>query len=90
VDLEQPHTIALVRTTFPAPGNYRYRIEGSPDGNVWTLLVDQTKSESTAPTRTDPVPAGRHCQFLRLTFTALPNGQRAAIADLKIEGKHWP
>lgn len=90
VDLEQPHTIALVRTTFPAAGNYRYRIEGSPDGNVWTLLVDQTKSESTAKSRTDVIPGNQHARIVRIVLTALPNGQSAAIADVKIEGQLWP
>jgi hypothetical protein len=90
VDLEQPHTITSVQTTFPAAGNYRYRIEGSSDGNAWALLVDQSQTESTAQVRTDAIPADRHCQFVRLTFTALPEGKPAAIADVKIEGKHWP
>ena len=90
VDLEQPHTITSVQTTFVTAGNYRYRIEGSMDGNKWTLLVDQTQTENTEKVRTDPIPTDRHCQFVRLTFTALPVGRSAAIADVKIDGKHWP
>jgi len=31
-----------------------------------------------------------HCQIVRLTFTALPAGQPASIAGVKIEGQHWP
>jgi hypothetical protein len=90
VDLEQPHTITSVQTTFTTTGNFRYRIEGSPDGNVWTLLVDNSKTESTEKIRTDTIPANQHCQFVRLTFTSLPSGRPAAIADVKIDGKHWP
>ncbi len=90
VDLEQPHTIRSVQTTFPAEGNYRYRIEGSPDGITWTLLVDQTATGSAAKVRTDAIPGSPHCQFVRVTFTAVPAGQPAAIADVKIEGQHWP
>ena len=90
VNMEQPHTIDLVRTTFPTAGNYRYRIDGSSDGSLWTLLIDQTKTASVEPTRTDLIPAGRHCQFVRITFTALPAGQPAAIANIFIQGKHWP
>jgi hypothetical protein len=90
VDLEQPHTITSVRTTFATAGNYRYRIEGSSDGNAWTLLVDQSNTQSTAKTRTDAILGNRHCQFVRITFTALPPGQPATIADVKIEGQHWP
>jgi alpha-L-fucosidase len=90
VDLEQPHTITSVQTTFAAAGNWRYRIEGSPDGNTWTLLVDQSNTQSTEKIRTDAIGADRHCQFVRITFAGLPEGQRAAIADVKIAGQHWP
>ena len=90
VDLEQPHTITAVQTTFATAGNYRYRIEGSPDGNAWTLLADQTQSESVAQTRADAIPSDHHWQQVRITFTALPPGQPAAIAEVKITGKHWP
>ena len=90
VDLEQPLTITTVQTTFITAGNYRYRIDGSLDGNTWLLLVDQSKTESTEKVRTDLLPSDCHCQFVRLTFTALPNHQPAAIADVRIEGKHWP
>jgi hypothetical protein len=90
VDLEQPHTIASVQTIFVTAGNYRYRIEGSPDGNAWTLLVDQTKTQGAEKVRTDAIPADRHRQFVRITFTALPEGQRAAISNVRIEGQHWP
>jgi hypothetical protein len=41
-------------------------------------------------TRTDANPAGQHWQILRITFTGLPNGPTAAIADVKIDGKHRP
>jgi hypothetical protein len=90
VDLEQPHTITSAQTTFPTAGNYRYRIEGSTDGNEWTLLVDDSKTESVEKVRTDAIPAGTHCQIVRIAFTALPDGQPAGIADVKIDGKHWP
>jgi len=90
VDLEQPHTITSVQTTFPATGNYRYRIEGSLDGNIWTQLVDQSNTQSMEKVRTDTIPPDQHFQMVRITFTAVPAGQRAAIADVKIDGKHWP
>jgi glycosyl hydrolase family 2/F5/8 type C domain-containing protein len=90
VDLEQPHTITSVHITFANAGNYRYKIEGSADGNAWALLVDQTGTQSTDKVRTDPIPGDHHVQVVRLTFTGLPPGQRAALADVTIEGKHWP
>jgi hypothetical protein len=90
VDLEQIHTISSVRITLGPAGNYRYKIEGSADGNQWTLLADQTQTSSPEQVRTDVLPPDRHCQFVRLTFTGLPPGQTAAIAEVKIQGQHWP
>jgi hypothetical protein len=90
VDLEQPNTIESIKTTFVNAANYRYRIEGSADGNQWTLLVDQTRSNSSDKIRTDPIAGNQHCQFIRFLFTDLPAGQPAAIADVKIYGQHWP
>jgi hypothetical protein len=90
VDLEQPHTIDSVKITFPVAGNWQYKIEGSPDGNTWTQLVDQSKTASTEKVRTEAIAGGQHPQFVRITFTGLPAGQKAALADVKIEGKHFP
>ena len=90
VDLEQPNTVSAVTTTFARPANYRYRLDGSLDGNTWFVLVDQSQNPSSAKVRTDRIPAGRHCQFVRLTFTALPSGEPAALAEMKVEGQHWP
>jgi hypothetical protein len=90
VDLEQPHTISSVKITFPAAGNWQYKIEGSPDGTTWTLLADESKSASTEKVRTEAITGDQHPQFVRITFTGLPPGQKAAIADVKIEGKHFP
>lgn len=90
VDLEQVHTINAVQTTFPIAGNHRYRIEGSIDGNTWSLLVDQTETTSTDKSRTDAIPGDRPARIVRLTFPTLPPGQPAALADVKIEGMHAP
>jgi hypothetical protein len=90
VDLEQPHTSTSVQTTFPTTGNYRYRIEGALDGNTWTQLVDQSNTQSMETVRTDTVPPDLHFQMARITFTAVPAGQRSAIVDVKIQGKHRP
>jgi hypothetical protein len=90
VDLEQPHTIRSLEITFPTPGNYRYRVEGSADGATWSLLVDRSQTERTEPVRRDEVPNDPHCQFVRIAFTAVPPGQPAALAEVEIEGQHWP
>ncbi len=90
VDLEQPHTLETIETTFPAVGNFRYKIEGSADGAAWTLLVDQTRAVGTDQTRIDAFPPDSHFQFVRLTFTGLPADRSPAIGEVKIKGQHWP
>jgi arabinogalactan endo-1,4-beta-galactosidase len=90
VDLEQPHTLSSVQITFPKAGNWRYRIEGSLDGNTWTSLVDNSGASSSKKARTDEIPGDVHFQFVRITFTGMPANQPAAIADVKVNGKHWP
>jgi len=87
VDLEQPHTITAVQITFPAAGNYRYRVEGSINGNSWTLLADNSQTDRTEPVRTDKIPSGQRVQIVRLTFAGLPVGTAAALAEVKITGQ---
>jgi hypothetical protein len=87
VDLEQPHSITAVQTTFPAAGNYRYRLEGSINGNSWTLLADNSQTDRAEPVRTDKIPSGQRVQIVRLTFTGLPVGTAAALAEVKITGQ---
>jgi hypothetical protein len=86
VDLEQPHAVNVVETTLAAPGVHRYRIDGSPDGVTWTLLVDRSDRPDTGQVRRDVLPGSPHCQFVRITFAEGP----AAIAEVRIEGRHWP
>jgi hypothetical protein len=36
------------------------------------------------------LPDQTHCQFVRINFSALPGSQPAAIAEVEIDGTHWP
>jgi hypothetical protein len=89
-DLENFYSLTSVHTTFPAPGNYRYKIEGSSDGSTWTVLADDTQSTATDQTRTDILAPNSHLHNLRLTFIALPPNQPAAIAEIKMYGQVSP
>jgi hypothetical protein len=46
VDLERAVTMTQAKMTFPAEGNYRYKIEISSDGLGWTPVADQTQTAS--------------------------------------------
>jgi hypothetical protein len=87
VDLEHAYAITAIETDFGSTGNFQYRIAGSPDGIVWTPLVDQSQTMSTEKIRTDNFPKNSRWQFVRLTFTGLPADKPAAIAEVKILGK---
>ena len=87
VDLERIVTVSNTKLTFPAEGNWRYRIEISEDGSSdWKLVTDQTQTASTEKVRNDNAPSGTTGRFLRVTFTGLPAGQPAALAEVEASG----
>jgi hypothetical protein len=90
VDLEHPYNLASIETTFTDAGPYQYKVEGSPDGNTWTLLVDQTQTASTDKIRADACAKNDHCQFVRVTFVGLPSDRSAAVAEIKMFGNYSP
>jgi beta-galactosidase len=90
VDLEGFYTIQSIETTFGDQANYQYKIEGSPDGKTWTLLVDQTQTNSTDKARTDTCLKNAHIRQVRLTLTGLITDQPALITEIKIKGSPSP
>jgi len=82
VDLERAVTMAQAKITFPAAGNYRYKIETSTDDQHWTLVADQTQTTNTDSVRNEVFPGGISGHLLRVTFA----GQPAGIAELEIQG----
>ncbi len=88
IDLERIVTASKTKLTFPAEGNWRYKIEISDDGETdWKLIADQTQTASTAKERTDTVqgnpPRGR---FLRVTFAGVPTAKPPAISEIEASG----
>jgi beta-galactosidase len=83
VDLERAVTMTRVKVTFPTPGNYRYKIEASSDGQHWTPAVDETQTASTDQIRTENFSSATSAHLLRVTFAGKP----AAIAELEISGR---
>ncbi len=88
VDLERMVTVSQTRLTFPAEANWRYRIEISNDGSTgWKLVADQTQNNSTDKVRTDAAQQDASGRFLRVTFTGVPGGQPAALAEMEVVGR---
>jgi hypothetical protein len=80
VDFERSAAITRTELTFPRAANYRYRIDVSEDGRNWKLAVDQTRTESTAKTRSDATLPGARGRFMRVTFSGVQT-ESAAIAE---------
>jgi hypothetical protein len=88
VDLERIVTVSKTKLTFPRPGNWRYKIEISADGDAnWKLLVDQTRAASSDADHTDLVQGNSVSgRFVRVIIIESPPGQSAALAELEIYG----
>ena len=72
VDLGAVYTLTSTKVKFQFARNYRYKIEVSTDNTIWTTVVDQTKTASTAQTRVDSFSATL-ARYVRITYTSLPS-----------------
>ena len=87
VDLEKIVTASKIKLIFPTAGNWRYRIEISEDGSSnWKLISDQSENRGNEKSRMDVAEAKVSGRFLRITFTGVPPGKAAAIAELEVVG----
>ena len=88
VDMERMVTVSKTKLTFPTPGNWRYRIEISVDGDAgWKLLADRTQTADVSKERTDAVQdAVLRGRFLRVTISGTPANQPPALAELVVMG----
>jgi hypothetical protein len=86
VDLEGFYQLASVRLTFASPQNYRFNIETSDDAACWALVVDRRETVNTAAVRNDIFPPGAVARYVRVTFTHVPDGARANLAEIELLG----
>jgi hypothetical protein len=87
IDLERIVTLDNVKLTFPAGGDWRFRVEISDDGNGgWRLVADQTQGPAGAAMRSLPAASGARGRFLRVIFSGTPDGRPAALAEMEAAG----
>jgi beta-galactosidase len=88
VDLERILAVSRIELTFPRPGNWRYKIEISSDGETdWKPLVDQSQTTDSSADRTDTAPANSVSgRFVRVLITGTPPAQPAALAEAQFSG----
>lgn len=85
---ETPRKLTGLKITWEAPGNsYRYKLEGSLDGEKWTQLTDATANAKPGNT-TAEFPA-TDVKFLRITCTGTSGGW-ASIREIAALGDGGP
>ena len=87
IDLERLVTVNRTKLTFPAPGNWRYKIEISENGESWKSLFDQTATADVTAERTDVLSTGSISgRFVRVSLTGLPASKAASVAEIEVFG----
>ncbi|HEX4142672.1 MAG TPA: discoidin domain-containing protein [Pirellulales bacterium] len=85
VDLGAPQHLTGCRLDWEKPGTaYRYRLEGSADGEKWDLLVDNTEPNA------DKKPAesldAQNVRFVRVTCVGSPGHGWASLREVALFG----
>ncbi len=85
VDLAADKQLGLVRLTFADLDGtvYKYKIEGSTDGNSWTMLADKTSTGVTPTGPVDEAVQGTY-RYVKLTITDVGNGHWPHCKELEI------
>ncbi|HTN73984.1 MAG TPA: discoidin domain-containing protein, partial [Pirellulaceae bacterium] len=87
VDLGQPEELKGVRLTWEMDdANYRYKVEGSADGQKWQMLSDQSQTKDTAQEREHKFEA-TGIRYVRITTTGLKSGAWGSFFECEVLGK---
>jgi len=87
VDLERFVDVKQVKLTFPDEANYGYKIEAMVGDNTWKMVADLSQTSSADKVRFEKIAANTTARFLKITFTKLPVGKAAALADIEVLGE---
>ncbi len=86
VDLGKPEKVTGCRIVWEFDGRrYRYKVEGSADGEQWTLLADATKTEVRDQVQPHKFDADG-IRFVRITSTELDNGSWMSFWEFEVHG----
>jgi beta-galactosidase len=88
IDLENSISLSSVRLTFLKNDVYQYKIQTSSDAMNWDDVVDKSKDNNASAVRNLPVTTGHSVRFVRVLFTGLADGQRAALREIEVYGKN--
>ncbi|MDF3071186.1 MAG: hypothetical protein K0R38_6787 [Polyangiaceae bacterium] len=84
IDFGESATLNGLVFTFEGPGAYGYKVETSnqASGIVWSHRATGTSAGESAAQEANWV--GAPARLLRITFTSLPPGKRAALASVRV------
>ncbi len=86
VDLERNIDIKQLKLSFPEKANFGYKIETMDTDNNWKLISDQSHTNSTAKIRVENINQKISGRFVRVTFTKIPAGKSAELAEFEVFG----
>ena len=86
IDLGQAEILTGCQIDWEMDGvNYRYKVEGSPDGHTWQMLSDQTKTDDREQTQRLKFEASG-IRYVRLTTTQLTPGCWGSFTEFEVHG----
>jgi len=89
VDLGEPRDLTGCQITWEMDEtNYRYRVEGSADGDTWRLLSDQTQTKVAEQVQTLKFEA-RGIRHVRLAITGLVAGRWGSFFEFEVHGTEF-
>jgi hypothetical protein len=86
VDLERNVKIEQIKLMFPEEAKFGYKIETLNADNQWKLIVDLSNTSSTDKVRIEKLSESISGRFIRVTFTKIPKGKSAKLAELEVLG----
>jgi putative membrane-bound dehydrogenase-like protein len=87
VDLEKPEVLTGGKIQWEQDGaHYRYQIEGSTDGQKWTMLSDQSTGKDDAQEQELKFEA-TGIRYVRLTFLGARPGSWGSFFEFEVHGK---
>ena len=97
VDLGRPHDVHAVQVNFAEEGLvapvdqaerfYRYTIEISDNGNVWSTIVDQSQNDIDTPHDYVALDEPVRGRYLRVTNVHVPAPGTFSVRDFRVFGK---
>lgn len=82
---DQNSTPALVRSRSN-PVYQQYTLEGSLDGNAWTMILDKSATTEDASDDYTELASAATARYVRLTNVHMPGGEFFAVRDLRVFG----